>query len=81
MSVKPRARPGRKLLIASVGVATLSFVGADCTNTSVANLPAPPSCLERPEDPYCYGPRPGPGDAGDAGADGDASPDDASIGS
>jgi hypothetical protein len=69
MPSKPRARRGRKLLVASVGVATLSFVGVECSNTSVANLPAPPSCLERPNDPFCLGSRP------DAGVDADGTPD------
>ena len=73
MPSKPRVRRGRKLLVASLGVATLSFVGVECSNTSVANLPAPPSCLQMPQNPSCYGPRPDAGvDAGsksDAGAD------------
>jgi hypothetical protein len=75
MPSKPRARRGRKLLVASVGVATLSFVGVRCSCTSVANLPAPPSCLEQPQDPYCYGPKP------DAGMDADGATDAPSDGS
>ena len=73
MPSKPRLRRGRKLLVASLGVASLSFVGAECSNTSVANLPAPPSCLQMPKAPYCIGPHP---DAGaDAGEDAKSTPD------
>ena len=69
-AVPKRRRGGRKLLVASVGVATVSFVGVGCSTTSVANLPAPPSCEVAPQDPSCIGPHP---DAGaDAGTDGDA---------
>ena len=64
---KPRPRRGRRILVASVGVATASFVGVGCNMTSVANLPAPPSCQVAPQDPECYGPKP---DAGAGGADG-----------
>jgi hypothetical protein len=70
MPSKPRLRRGRKLLVASLGVASLSFVGAECSNSSVANLPAPPSCLQMPKAPSCSG------DAGvDAGKDANSTPD------
>ena len=73
MPSKPRLRRGRKLLVASLGVASLSFVGAESCNSSVANLPAPPSCLQMPKAPYCTGPSP---DAGtDAGKDAQTTPD------
>jgi hypothetical protein len=78
MPSKPRVRRGRKLLVASLGVATISFVGVECSSTSsVANLPAPPSCLQMPQNPDCYGPRPDAGvDAGkDAKSSSDAGPD------
>lgn len=42
MVAKPRPRRARKLLIASAGVATASFLA--CGGTSVANLMAPPPC-------------------------------------
>jgi hypothetical protein len=63
-------RGGRKLLIASIGVATVTYVGTNCGVTSVANLQAPPSCDVAPTNPYCTG---GNSDAGgDADADQDA---------
>ena len=74
MHSKPRPRRGRKLLVASLGVATLSFTGACGSNhTSVANLAPPPSCDVAPNDPSCIGRH----DAGSDGASGDApaSPD------
>jgi hypothetical protein len=64
MSIKVRPRVGRKLLVASVGIAAVSYVGIGCDHTSVANLPAPPSCDVQPSNPYCVGKKP------DAGADG-----------
>jgi hypothetical protein len=73
MSIKIRARLGRKLLVASVGVASVSYVGHGCSMTSVANLAAPPSCDVQPTDPYCTptNGQDGGRDAGDAGpADG-----------
>ena len=70
MPSKPRLRRGRKLLVASLGVASLSFVGAEC-NSSVANLPAPPSCLQMPKAPYCTG----PDASADAGEDAKSTPD------
>jgi hypothetical protein len=66
MSMKVHVRKARKLLVASVGVAAVSFVGVACDHTSVANLPAPPSCDVHPEVPYCIGVRPDAGDGGDA---------------
>jgi len=59
-------RGGRKLLIASIGVATVTYVGTNCVVTSVANLQAPPSCDVAPTDPYCTGGK------SDADADQDA---------
>ena len=73
MLPKKRSRTGRKLLVASIGVAAVSFVGVACSSTSsVANLPAPPSCEIAPNDPYCIGDRP---DAGDDAAVPDAAAD------
>ena len=69
MSLKVHVRKARKILVASVGVATVSFVGVACDNTSVANLPAPPSCDVAPQNPYCTG--------GDAASDGNS--DDAGV--
>jgi hypothetical protein len=74
MSLKVHVRKARKLLVASMGVAAVSFVGTACDQTSVANLPAPPSCDVAPNDPHCYGPKP---DAGDAGASDAADASDA----
>jgi len=71
MSIKIRPRVARKLLVASAGVAAVSFVGVGCDHTSVANLPAPPSCEVAPTNPYCVGPKPDAGrDAGAADAPG-----------
>ena len=70
MSMKVHVRKARKILVASVGVAAVSFVGIACDSTSVANLPAPPSCDVHPNVPDCIGPKP---DAGADGAAGDAS--------
>lgn len=58
-------RGGRKLLVASIGVATVTYVGTNCSLTSVANLQAPPSCDVAPTNPYCTGAK---GDAGDDAA-------------
>ena len=70
MSLKARGRKARKILVGSVGIATVSFLGVGCRGTSVANLPAPPSCEIAPQNPYCIGPKP------DAGTDArDAAPD------
>jgi len=63
MSVKARGRKARKILVGSVGIATVSFLGVGCSGTSVANLPAPPSCEVAPQNPYCIGAKP------DAGTD------------
>ena len=75
MSLKIQILKARKILVASVGVATASFVGIGCGGTSVANLPAPPSCDVAPDNPYCVG-RDGGGDgaagAGPGGAAGGA---------
>jgi hypothetical protein len=71
MAIKIRPRLGRKLLIASVGVAAVSYVGVECDLTSVANLPAPPSCDVAPNNPYCIGQKP------DAGGDGGGTTDGA----
>lgn len=73
MSLKVQVMKARKILVGSVGVATVSFVGVGCQMTSVANLPAPPSCEVQPNDPYCYGPKPDAGaDALDGGGGGGA---------
>jgi hypothetical protein len=72
MSIKIRPRLARKLLVASVGVAAVSYVGVGCDHTSVANLAPPPSCSVQPDNPYCYGPKPdaGPDGGDEAGRDG-----------
>jgi hypothetical protein len=36
-------RAPRKLLVASLGVATINYVLAGCSGVTVANLPAPPA--------------------------------------
>ena len=72
MSLKVQVLKARKILIGSVGVAAVSFVGVGCNRTAVANLPAPPSCEMEPTNPYCWGAKPDAGDAGDAGDGGDA---------
>ena len=70
MSAKVRPRRGRKLLVASAGVASISFIGVGCSGTSVANLPAPPSCEVAPSAPYCHDAGTDAADAShDAGAD------------
>ncbi len=51
MSLKARGLKARKILVGSVGIATASFVGVGCSSTSVANLPAPPSCEVAPKIP------------------------------
>ncbi len=68
-------RKARKLLVASVGVATASYLAGACSNGSVANLmvPAPP-CTAEPT-PYCV-----PTDAGDAGNPAETSNGDARAG-
>jgi len=55
MSLKIQVLKARKILVGSVGLATASFVAIGCSSTSVANLPAPPSCDVAPTDPYCVG--------------------------
>jgi hypothetical protein len=67
MSLKVQVLKARKILIGSVGVAAVSFVGVGCNRTAVANLPAPPSCEMEPTNPYCWGAKPDAGDAGDVG--------------
>jgi len=83
MSVKAKVRKARKVLVASAGVAAVSFVGVGCHMGSVANLPAPPSCDVAPTDPYCIGNRPdaGPDAGADAGNSADAGADGAGDGS
>jgi hypothetical protein len=44
MSKTPRIRRSRKLLVASIGVATLSFAGCGEVFGSSGNLMAPPRC-------------------------------------
>lgn len=72
MRVKVQILKARKILVGSVGVAAVSFVGAGCSRTSVANLPAPPSCDVAPNDPYCYPKPDAASDAPDGGADAEA---------
>ena len=62
-------RGGRKLLVASLGVATVTYVGTNCSGTSVANLQAPPSCDVAPTNFYCV----------DAGVDADPDATDAAT--
>ena len=67
--MKVQILKAHKILVGSVGVATVSILSAGCS--AVANLMVPPSCAVAPHDPGCIGPRP------DAGHDGgnDAGPD------
>ena len=55
-----RRTPGRKLLVASLGIATATF-GAGCRNSVIANFPACANC--------------GVDDGVDGGGKGDALPD------
>jgi hypothetical protein len=66
MSLKVQVLKARKILVGSVGVATASFVGINCSRTSVANLMAPPSCEVAPNNPWCYDPDAGTDAAKDA---------------
>jgi hypothetical protein len=71
MASSPHPRRGHKILVASVGIATMSFVGIGCGSTSVANLMAPPSCDVAPTNPYCLpSPDSGMDSATDSGLDG-----------
>ena len=66
MSLKVQILKAHKILVGSVGVATVSILSAGCS--AVANLMAPPSCEVAPHNPGCIGPP--PADAGkDAGRD------------
>jgi hypothetical protein len=56
MSLKVQILKAQKILVGSVGVATLSFL-AGC-RSAVSNLMAAPSCDVAPNAPYCIGPRP-----------------------
>jgi hypothetical protein len=77
MTVKKHRFSPRKLLVASAGVAAVSFVGiGSCSTSSVANLPAPPSCEVAPDDPFCTGPHPDA--ATDAGPDAETAEDSGS---
>ena len=72
MPAKVRRRKGHKLLAASVGVASITFVGAGC-RIGVANLMAAPSCEVAPQVPYCYPKLDAGNDRRDLGLPGDAS--------
>jgi hypothetical protein len=56
MSLKVQILKAQKILVGSVGVATLSFLGG--CRSLVANLMAAPSCDVAPHAPYCIGPSP-----------------------
>ena len=56
MPLKVQILKAQKILVGSVGVATLSFVGG--CRSLVANLMAAPSCDVAPNASYCIGPRP-----------------------
>src|SRR5881275_2044174 len=56
MSLKVQILKAQKILVGSVGVATLSFL-AGC-RSAVSNLMAAPSCDVAPNASYCIGPRP-----------------------
>jgi hypothetical protein len=56
MSLKVQILKAQKVLVGSVGVATLSFLGG--CRSFVANLMAAPSCDVAPNASYCIGPRP-----------------------
>ncbi len=77
MSIKVQVLKARKILVGSVGVATVSFLGTACSSSSVANLMAPPSCEIAPQNPDCIGPRPDAGTDGGAHTAADAGPDTA----
>jgi hypothetical protein len=72
MPAKVRRRKGHKLLAASVGVASISFVGVGC-NIGVANLMPAPSCEVAPQNPSCYPKLDAGSDGVDLGVPGDAS--------
>jgi hypothetical protein len=57
-------RPGRKLLVASLGVAAVSYVA--CGNNTVANLAPPPNdaAKDSPQDALVANLAPPPPDAG-----------------
>ena len=54
MSLKVQVLKARKILVGSIGVASLSFLGS--CRTLVSNLMAAPSCDVAPKAPYCIGP-------------------------
>ena len=56
-SLKVQILKAHKILVGSVGVATLSFLGTAC-RSAVSNLMAAPSCEVAPNASYCIGPRP-----------------------
>lgn len=82
--MKPRFRPGRKLLVASLGVAAISYVACGTTETS-GNLAPPPDAAAKDVSadaideqvsgnlapPPDAGPETSVSDAGDAGTKGD----------
>jgi hypothetical protein len=76
MAIKVRILKTRKILVASLGLATLSFTGAAC-DTTVANLMAPPPCQLDPKVPDCIGPHPDSGT--DAGTDANDAATDAPV--
>lgn len=69
-----RRRPKKSVLVAAIGVATVTFVG--CPDVSLGNLVAPEPCNSRNEPPGCYPPWE-PKDAGPDGGPGDADAIDA----
>jgi hypothetical protein len=70
--MKPRFRPGRKLLVASLGVAAISYVACGTTATS-GNLAPPPDAAADAVDDQISGNLAPPPDAGsDATTDGGA---------
>ncbi|MCB9646061.1 MAG: hypothetical protein H6730_05595 [Deltaproteobacteria bacterium] len=71
-----RKRTSKKLLVASMGVATVSFVG--CPSITLGNLVAPEPCTSADAAPGCYP----PWDAGEAdGGEADAGEDGQDAGS
>ncbi len=78
MSLK---RPGRKLLVASIGVAAVTYVAcSDSGSETSGNLMAPPDAGSQ-DDQFTSGNlvAPEPDDAGDAANDADDSATDAPV--
>lgn len=82
MKTPPKKLTPRKLLVASVGVATLNYVAVACNglDTTSGNLPSPQPTSTSPTSGNLPAPEPSPDPRLDAGSDTDAA-SDASAGS